>query len=144
MSKKGSSLGLIMHIHSNHWVALVIDFAHGLLLYGDPMGQTMPSIVEDTYNWWLGQHCNSTFDIKSLPCTLQDDTFSCGLLAVNALEHHFLPAEYPLIAKSAVAIGHIQCFHIRNLCTCYGHLYIGHSAIGAHRSRTFNRSQKAL
>ncbi|KIK77062.1 hypothetical protein PAXRUDRAFT_28870 [Paxillus rubicundulus Ve08.2h10] len=39
---------------------------------------------------------------------LQKDTFSCGLLAFNALAHHILPSHYPLIPTTSIVKARLE------------------------------------
>ncbi|KII82916.1 hypothetical protein PLICRDRAFT_527481 [Plicaturopsis crispa FD-325 SS-3] len=98
------SLGTIAHIHSNHWVGLIIDILTHAVLFGDPLGHDPPDDLKAAINWWLEQHTFSPYTWGVLPCTAQDDTHSCGVLTPNCIGHHYLPAKYPLIPSSQLEI----------------------------------------
>jgi hypothetical protein len=111
----------IVHINGNHWIALIIDFAHGTISYGDPMGKPVPSNISDAMNWWVSMHSSKAFVTVTLLTTTQEDGHSCGLLAPNALSHHYLPATYPLADPNNIAEARMKAFlsvstkHLDNL-----------------------------
>jgi hypothetical protein len=90
-------LATIMNYKGTHWVALVLDFCTHTIWHGDSLGWTMDIKLKTVLEWWTREHTSVPFMYKSLPIMHQDDAFSCGLLAWNALSHFFLPAIYPLI-----------------------------------------------
>lgn len=102
-----STVGCVVHIDGNHWVAVVIDMRAKTLFYGDSLDassgargykQTLGGReVPQALCWWLGQHGISKMDIDRLPTTIQVDGYSCGLMACNAVAHHFLPKQHPKI-----------------------------------------------
>jgi hypothetical protein len=52
--------------------------------------------------WWTHHHTRCDFTHVKLPIMTQDDGFSCGLLAYNALAHQANPKKYPLINAAKV------------------------------------------
>ena len=71
-----------------HWVALVVDFVTQELLYGDSFGHPISESMLAVINWWTHYHTNSCFTVSTLPISRQQDGFSCGMLAWDALRHH--------------------------------------------------------
>jgi hypothetical protein len=71
-----------------HWVALVVDFVTQEILYGDSFGHPISANMLAVINWWTHYHTNSWFTVRTLPISRQKDSFSCGMLAWDALRHH--------------------------------------------------------
>ncbi|OBZ75404.1 hypothetical protein A0H81_04594 [Grifola frondosa] len=109
-----SALGLVFNINNVHWVAVVVDFVNRRILYSDPKGDPPPQNILATLTWWASFYNSdlpaADFVLDTLPCTLQgpDDHYSCGLLAVNSLQHYFLPQKYPLIPISDVDLARMH------------------------------------
>ncbi|KAG1866765.1 hypothetical protein F4604DRAFT_1501271, partial [Suillus subluteus] len=97
-----SSVGFVTNINGNHWVATVIDFASSQILYGDSLGSCPDKAFINVLQWWSNHHTGHHFTVGSLEIVHQVDSFSCGLLSVNALAHFFLPSEYPLMDMKKV------------------------------------------
>jgi hypothetical protein len=54
-------------------------------------------------DWWIHLHTNGQFDHRNLPITLQQDGYSCGILAWLALVTFLLRGKYLLVDASQVA-----------------------------------------
>jgi len=80
----------------NHYMAIVIDIKQKILFVGDSLGFWVPPDFVRMMEWWIQLYDPlGTFDgfqTEKLPCTTQSDGFSCGILAVNSLEHYFWPS----------------------------------------------------
>jgi len=83
----------------NHFMAIVIDIKEKTLLVGDSLGFWVPQEFISMVEWWIHLYHDDlpsgSFNglrIEKLPCTTQSDGFSCGILAVNSLEHYFWPS----------------------------------------------------
>ena len=100
----------IVNINDNHWVAIVVDFKASKCLYGDSMGGAIDENIENILTWWTYHHTGVTFTKSYLPITRQQDGFSCGLLAWNALAAYLLPDIHSLIDASDVAKGRLKMF----------------------------------
>ena len=88
---------------SNHWCAFIIDINQHTLHYGDPMGDPPPAELVDVMTWWLGLSFSDIFTFQDLPITRQADSFSCSILAINALSHYFIPS-MPLLSNFIACI----------------------------------------
>jgi len=102
---KGSDLA------GNHWVGVVIDAALGVIHYGDALGKPPPAELLSILEWWLVVEVPRfmPFKLELLPCTAQKDSFSCSILAANAITHHLLPQVSLLIsAGKSVILTHIE------------------------------------
>lgn len=96
-------------VNGNHWIAIVIDIANKTVRYGDSLNGSEPSKILDALAWWLDFHMpSSTFRRCQLPITQQFDSFSCGVLALNAVCHAILPGSPLLPASSPAAITHAR------------------------------------
>ncbi|KAG2748080.1 hypothetical protein P692DRAFT_20735450 [Suillus brevipes Sb2] len=119
----GSCIGFLVNINENHWVAVVIDFKSSTIFYGDSIYTKPPTGFLAVLHWWTHHHTGQHFEEKSLIITHQTDSFSCGLLSFNALAHHILPSEYPLITASQVRIGRLKVMldvidrHLNQVCS---------------------------
>ncbi|KAK1233853.1 hypothetical protein PQX77_002971 [Marasmius sp. AFHP31] len=94
------SMCTIANIGSNHWVALAIDFRKEQVYYGDSLGGKIDSELRQSYDWWIRQHTDTEADFKWIPMSIteQQDGFSCGIFAANALAHHLDSTGHPLLA----------------------------------------------
>lgn len=89
-------------------MAVIVDFNSHSILYGDSLNQEPPNDMLAILHWWTHHHTGHHFTTCPLEITYQKDAFSCSLLSFNALAHHFLPMEYPLIAASNVRNGWLK------------------------------------
>jgi hypothetical protein len=96
------SLGTMIHINGDHWVAIVLDFKKSLVWYGDSFGRKPTVEVTSVINWWTFHHTGCKFAYHDLKASSQKDGFSCGLLGPNALGHFYWPEKYPLIDVAKV------------------------------------------
>jgi hypothetical protein len=108
VNSKKTRVGMLWHINENHWTSMVINMLTARILYGDPFGSNAPAWLQDAVIWWLSQHVTQPFEWGVLECTAQNDGFSCGILAQNALRHEFLPNDYPLIKTSEVSLARME------------------------------------
>ena len=95
-------LGYLMNLNGDHWVAIVLDFENSAILYGDSMGGKPGEDLRETLSWWTHYHSGRKFAYGELDVTRQQDGFSCGLLAWNALAHRSLPHKHQLIDAQEV------------------------------------------
>ena len=105
-------LGTMVHVEGDHWVAVALDFAKSLFWYGDSFGKRPVEEVVSVINWWTQHHAGRTFEYRRMKITSQTDGFSCGLLGTNALNHFYLPDDYPLINAVNVDVERV-CVMIR-------------------------------
>lgn len=143
-----TSVGGIIWIRGNHYVPFVLNFAQRYLSYGDsmnPKGRIPPS-VSSVFMWWIQRLISQSSALEpgnpfpdspsewlqQLPIAIQraGDDFSCGVLALNALEHHLLPEIVPLLPadrhiisqarmKAFVAIANIH-LDMPTVCGSFG------------------------
>ncbi|KAG0701715.1 hypothetical protein DFH29DRAFT_1000024 [Suillus ampliporus] len=86
-----------MALASGMWKSLGFYFT-SIIIIGYPLfstSRTVKSLSVTHFNTILIQ-------LFLISCHVQHDTFSCGVLAFNALAHYFLPAKYNLINSNAV------------------------------------------
>jgi hypothetical protein len=92
-----TSIGFIKNVHGSHWVAIVIDFSTKAILYGDSLAGQPDIEFTMVMQWWTQYHAGTQFTLSKLAIPLQKDSFSCGILAFNALAHFYMPDKYPLM-----------------------------------------------
>ena len=80
-------LATVANQDNTHWVALIVDFESQELLYGDSFGHPISADMHAVIDWWTHYHTNSRFTVRTLPISRQQDSFSCGMLAWDALRH---------------------------------------------------------
>lgn len=107
------SISILCPININHWVALIVNQREKKVFYGDPVGSALPAVLHQAIDWWLQNHFAKSFIWVWLSCTHRHDSYSCGVLAVNAITHHLLPATFPLISPT------LQDVDI--VCITFGH-----------------------
>jgi Ulp1 protease family, C-terminal catalytic domain len=94
----------------DHWVSVIIDAETNTLMYGNPLHYPPPPELVNMLRWWLKHYLNEEFTLTDLPCAQQQDGYSCGVLAVNGLAHHFFPESIPLIAPDACDAGRVNAW----------------------------------
>lgn len=50
------------------------------------------------------------FSHEQLPISTQKDTYSCGMLAWNAIQHHFLPEKHELLSAQDINDSRLHVF----------------------------------
>jgi hypothetical protein len=68
----------------------------------------MEADMKKALEWWIEEHTSAPFTYKKMQITRQHDSYSCGLLTWNALSHHLLPNQHPLIDATDVAFTRIR------------------------------------
>jgi hypothetical protein len=101
-------IGTIVNCRDTHWAAIVVDFSHRVIWHRDSLNWQMDPELKQVLEWWIREHTSASFAYKKLPITYQQDDYSCGLLAWNALSHFFLPIDHPLIDPSDVATARLR------------------------------------
>jgi len=109
------SVAEILHL-PNHWTSLVITFKPPKILYGDSLGSSILSNKASSLQQWIchmpdqSGHgiMESDISVYSLPTTIQKDAFSCGLIAPNAISHHYLPQTSPLLQPNPLSVAHCR------------------------------------
>lgn len=101
-SGRQESVLLIKNIGNKHWVSFDLNFKDSCIRYGDSFGEEPPVELMLAVEWWTYHHTGRQFASQKLEITTQEDGFSCGLLAFNALAHRADPKKYPLIAATEV------------------------------------------
>jgi hypothetical protein len=115
------------HIHSvagvlhlpNHWTSLVLMFKPPKILYGDSLGCPMPSKKASAFRRWMCHMLNrsghqmpeSDICIYPLQTMNQQDPNSCGLFALNAIRHHYLPHNTLLLQPNHLSVAHCRMEH---------------------------------
>ncbi|KAF9555304.1 cysteine proteinase, partial [Agrocybe pediades] len=93
------TVGFLVNVNKNHWVAVVINGKEKKLYYGDSLRNPIARSTKDVLTWWTKYHTGTEFTCCSLPITIQEDSFSCGIFALNALTAYVLDGEELLLAK---------------------------------------------
>ena len=92
--------------NNQHWVAIIIDFADKVVWYGDSMDAVSPpKHLRNVLDWWIQKSLptmNTMFPYQKMPITEQEDTYSCGLLAWNALSS-FLLEDVKIFSPNSIA-----------------------------------------
>jgi hypothetical protein len=105
----------VLHL-PNHWVSLVITFRPPKILYGDSLGRPMPPRKASAFQRWISHILSrsgceilwSKISIHPLPTTVQQDQISCGLFALNAVSHHYLQQDSPLLESDNLSLAHCR------------------------------------
>lgn len=89
----------------NHWVAVVVDAGRQRILFANPFEGPIPLELKALLQWWIRQHIKEEFAIGQLESEKQalGDTFSCGVIAANAVAHDMQPLTISLLPSSTVA-----------------------------------------
>jgi hypothetical protein len=103
------SVGGVYHLPL-HWVSVIFNIQEWSIHYGDSLGEPLPKSERLAFTKWI-QHLKyrSKQNVDSNPVQIhflstgyQDDTVSCGLFALNALDHYYL--KYPLLSPDRVSV----------------------------------------
>lgn len=94
---KREKLGTIVNLGDNHWVAVVLDYNKGAIWYGDSLGDEVDEACKLTLKWWTRFHTGDDFKVWKMRTLMQQDGYSCGLLAWLALAAFFLKDQYQLV-----------------------------------------------
>ena len=100
--------GFLANLDRNHWIAVVFDFRKREIWFGDSLGGVATASVRRILNWWTQFHSGEAFTFQQLPITIQRDSFSCCLLAWDALRVFFLDSEETLLPSQDVAEGRLK------------------------------------
>jgi hypothetical protein len=95
-------LETVANVDSNHWIALMVNFRSKKVYYGNSQGGAVDEELRAAYDWWLSVHNETTFEWVRMKITKQRDTYSCGLLAANALAHILDPEQFDLTDPKTV------------------------------------------
>ncbi|THU75208.1 hypothetical protein K435DRAFT_881368 [Dendrothele bispora CBS 962.96] len=97
---------------SDHWVSLVIDGKNHYFFYGDSLqgkgSLDIPLKLLEALTMWKSRYTFSHFSTGVLDTTAQDDNYSCGLYALNAIEHFVRPDIVKLVKPTHVACVRLQ------------------------------------
>ena len=122
------TVGGLVHVNGNHYIAFVLDASACSIKLGDPMGKSPPERVSRALSWWLklavgksGAESGDAEDathidvpVDFLPVASQRDNHSCALLSLNALMHHYDPDKASLMnggEKNTLVLERMSCAH---------------------------------
>lgn len=122
------------NVGANHWIAFTIDVATASISVGDSFRKSHPLFMK-AVSGWVERHMKQTYQQKNLPCTKQEDGFSCGVLAMNAIEHFLDSERYPLVNKTPFALSaarmeralDVMTYHLDSVSAS-----LGLSSVGTH------------
>ncbi|KAE9388911.1 hypothetical protein BT96DRAFT_1025259 [Gymnopus androsaceus JB14] len=78
----------IVHSPPFHWIACSIDFVNGFVQFGDGFREPAPQAFVTKLLEWLFDGFSMNFEVRNdLDCGEQNDSYSCPIIAVNAVEH---------------------------------------------------------
>ena len=105
------SIAGVLHL-PGHWTSLIIEFGSPRIIFGDSLGNKMPPPQARSFKQWISHMLHRsernilTSDIPILPLetSIQRDSNSCGLFAVNAIGHHYLPWDFPLLGSDILSL----------------------------------------
>ena len=104
-------LATIVNKSNVHWVALIIDFARGQILYGDSAGQPIDKEITDVLGWWTSYHTGgSKFPVAGLDITIQHDSYSCGMFAWDALRYELSNHSTERLHPAHASVDRLQMF----------------------------------
>ena len=94
-----------------HWTSIVITFKPPKILYGDSLGNPMPTDRAPSYKRWVSHMLSragtpmpgSDISIYPLSTGVQRDGISCGLFALNSISHHYLPQTFSILQHGTLS-----------------------------------------
>ena len=93
-----------------HWVSVVFNIQKWCIHYGDSLGQPLQEPECSAFTKWI-KHLkyrsdqsphNGPVPVHSLPTGHQNDSTSCGLFALNAIDHYYLGS--PLLPSDRMSL----------------------------------------
>ena len=87
-------LYMVHNIENTHWVAVEVDVAVSQIRIGDSLewNRSCSDLVTGL-NAWLSTTLHQPFKVSyNLPHGKQQDTYSCGICSINAIEHCIIPS----------------------------------------------------
>ncbi|THH16648.1 hypothetical protein EUX98_g9269 [Antrodiella citrinella] len=111
-------------IGSCHWVTVYVDFENESIRYGDSLKMKLREMIpRETMlaaQKWIQACTQKRFRIigDTVPHKVQDDTSSCGLYAINMIEHGVFGE--PLLSPEKTDMYRVQWFTklVRTYCKC--------------------------
>lgn len=105
------SVAGVLHL-TNQWTSLVMTFNPLKIPYGDSLGGSMPLQKASSFQRWIChmlwrsgiKMLQSDIPICPLMTTIQENYNSCGLFALNAIRHHYLPQDFPLLQSDYLLV----------------------------------------
>ncbi|KAK7008259.1 hypothetical protein R3P38DRAFT_3591876 [Favolaschia claudopus] len=91
-SPSPGTLAFPVYYPPSHWAACVVDITGHHIQFGDGFRQSAPESLRKELVEWLKEMTQTTDLVitNDLPCGIQCDAVSCGVIAVNAIAHHVL------------------------------------------------------
>ena len=86
-----------------HWTSIIFSFKPPKILYGDSLGDTLSKRRALSFRRWMSHMLSRAgtqmpvedISIYDLATGVQKDSISCGLFALNSIDHHYLPQGLP-------------------------------------------------
>ncbi|KAF5347663.1 hypothetical protein D9758_014853 [Tetrapyrgos nigripes] len=103
-------LGTLANVNDNHWVTIVIDTEQAMIFHGDSMGHDINDTLGSALRWWTYQHFGVNFRVEEMMIERQADSYSCGLLAWDALEHFLLDDRESLMDSGRMYVHRLNTF----------------------------------
>ncbi|KAF7968497.1 hypothetical protein HWV62_30461 [Athelia sp. TMB] len=119
----------IGNVNDDHWVPFIIAPGTSIVHFANSMvkGNSIHALFKAAITWWLQQHFARTFAWKIMRITQQLDGFSCGILAGNCLEHHYLGDKAPLVEDDQNAASTARVFVLSQILR---HHFLSQSIVG--------------
>jgi len=94
----------VFNILDSHWVSMIVDVEKCTISYGDSLvsDRKTKEVAMRAVQWWIGVHVTGDFVCVDLPITRQTDSVSCGVFAVNSIQHLVFPQERLLLAHEVI------------------------------------------
>ncbi|KAF7331324.1 hypothetical protein MKEN_00009900 [Mycena kentingensis (nom. inval.)] len=117
LAEDSGTLVTIVHLtkieNNPHWTSLAVEFGEDAVrvLYGDSFTKEIPPKLREICEWWVLLHTGRGVNFETLAIGQQDDGFSCGMLALNSLQH-YVDANVPLTKRGDPwVVGRLETFN---------------------------------
>ncbi|KAJ6594796.1 hypothetical protein B0H19DRAFT_1284500 [Mycena capillaripes] len=97
--QSGSALVIYLplHVNGNHWTLLKVDLCSHTIFVADSLRGSPPTAELDLIRWWVASLLPSAPSLKlvrpNIPCPLQKDSHSCGIIVLSMLATVLLDEE---------------------------------------------------
>jgi len=105
-ASEASIVSGVFNVLNSHWVAMSVDAERRTISYGDSLDSDRKTkdIAMQAVKWWIAVHMKDADDFVhvDLPVSRQTDSFSCGVFAVNSIQHLIFPQDALFLPHKAV------------------------------------------
>lgn len=102
-------VGGFANVNGNHWISWAVS-NDWILYYGDGnIHSEVDKTVEAVLRWWLQPYSHQEIKLQKMDISSQQDSYSCGILSDNSLEH-FFSSDIVLVTQTGIPLLRCKAF----------------------------------